>query len=173
MAAHLRHVHVFRTARYIALYMPVRGEADPRHIQRWLAPHQQLYLPVLSPWKDKRLWFIRWDGQNRQLCPNRFHILEPCRPYHRQQQRAARWLDLVLTPLVAFDNQGNRLGMGGGYYDRTFAWKGMTQCRNQPCLLGYAYDFQWQPGLTHQPWDIRLDAVVTEKKFLRFGSSIY
>ena len=148
-------------------YLPVRGEADPRGIRRRALPRQQFYLPVLSPFRhDKRLWFIRWNAQTRFRL-NRFRIPEPLPRY--RQQRAARWLDLVITPLVAFDRSGTRMGMGGGFYDRTFAFKRRaTLHTSRPPLIGIAYDFQAIDKLVRQPWDIPLNGLVSETQFFHF-----
>ena len=73
-------------------------------------------------------------------------------------------LDLVLVPLVAFDDRGNRLGMGGGYYDQTFAFLSQRQHYRRPTLLGVAYEFQRLVALPVQAWDIPLDGVATEKR---------
>ena len=167
MARHLSQQSVFRNARHIALYLPVRGEADPRGIRRHALPRQQFYLPVLSPFRhDKRLWFIRWNTQTRFRL-NRFRIPEPLPRY--RQQRAARWLDLVITPLVAFDRSGTRMGMGGGFYDRSFAFKRrVTLHTSRPPLIGIAYDFQAIDKLVRQPWDIPLNGLVSETQFFHF-----
>lgn len=65
-------------------------------------------------------------------------------------------LDLIFVPLLAFDNHCTRIGMGGGYYDRTLAKE------NHPLLIGVAYEFQHQTWLEPQEWDIPLTAVVTQ-----------
>lgn len=162
---HLRQSRLFRNARHIALYLPVRGEADPRLLYMSGLPRQQFYLPVLSPFGDKRLWFVRWDKTTR-FRNNRFQIPEPYPPYKRR--RPARWLDLIITPLVAFDGHGSRLGMGGGYYDRTFVFKKRQTPQRRPTLCGFAYDFQKVEQLSRQSWDIPLDAIVTETSFFSF-----
>lgn len=164
MVKQLRKQAVFRNARHIALYLPVRGEADPRALRHCALPKQRFYLPVLSPFGENRLWFTQWN-RNTRFRTNRFRIPEPLP--RAGQQRAAAWLDLVITPLLAFDAQGSRLGMGGGFYDRTFAFK-RQQNRPRPYLVGIAYAFQQVPHLTRFAWDIPLDAVVTEAGFFRF-----
>jgi 5-formyltetrahydrofolate cyclo-ligase len=73
-------------------------------------------------------------------------------------------LDLVLTPLVAFDAQGHRLGMGGGFYDRSFAYLLRHSRWLRPRLIGLAYDFQRQTRLPHQPWDVPLHAIATDHR---------
>lgn len=167
---HLRQQAIWRNARHIALYLPVRGEIDPTLLRKLALPHQRFYLPVLSPFQDKRLWFMRWDRHTR-LRLNRFKIPEPVP--HYAQSRSARCLDLVITPLVAFDLQGNRLGMGGGFYDRTFAFKRHQHQPSRPCLCGIAYHFQQVTTLNSQVWDVPLDAVCTDHGFFSFATSIY
>ena len=80
---------------------------------------------------------------------------------------AARWLDLVLLPLVGFDAHGMRLGMGGGYYDRTFAYKRRHSSWRRPRLVGVAYSFQQVPKMERAWHDVPLDAVVTELGVIR------
>jgi 5-formyltetrahydrofolate cyclo-ligase len=155
----------FRNARHIALYLPVRGEADPRLLRQWGLPRQRFYLPVLSPLKDSRLWFVRWD-EKTHFRLNRFRIPEPY-PRHRHR-RPARWLDLVVTPLLAFDTLGTRWGMGGGFYDRTFAFKQRRTIMQRPSLTGFAYAFQQWEKLVRQTWDVPLNAAVTDASFFEF-----
>jgi 5-formyltetrahydrofolate cyclo-ligase len=148
----------------------VRGEADPRSVRKQALPHQRFYLPVLSPFKDGRLWFVRWNAQTRFRL-NRFRIPEPYPRY--RDSRPASWLDLVITPLVAFDHTGTRMGMGGGFYDRTFSFKRTHPTSKRPCLCGFAYSFQQVSHLIRQPWDIPLDIVSSELSFFHFGTGIY
>lgn len=169
IAGNIARCTIFRNARHIALYIPVRGEADPRYLLYQASARQHFYLPVLSPF-NQSLWFVRWDKHTR-FRNNRFNIPEPWPRHHRR--RPGRWLDLVITPLVAFDQTGTRMGMGGGFYDRTFAFKQRKSLHRKPLLLGYAYDFQQADKLTRQTWDIPLDAIATESKFLGFSPSIY
>ena len=153
---------VFLRARRIAFYIPADGELDPLPL---LAKAQQLnkecYLPVLRPLKQQRLWFARWQP-GEPLGANRYGIAEPVHCYNRLIPAWA--LDLVLTPLVAFDEQGNRLGMGGGYYDRSFAFLRRRQYWYKPVLAGYAYEFQRTSGLHNEQWDIPLELIITEQK---------
>jgi 5-formyltetrahydrofolate cyclo-ligase len=118
-----------------------------------------LYLPILVPFSDRRLWFSAYK-RGDPLIVNRFGILEPERHHYRRIRPAA--LDLVLTPLVAFDPMGHRLGMGGGYYDRSFAFLNTRRHWRKPRLLGLAYEFQRHPLLEAEAWDVPLDAVATE-----------
>lgn len=71
-------------------------------------------------------------------------------------------LDMIICPLVAIDKQGNRMGMGGGFYDRTFAYA------PQVLKVGYCYDFQVVETLKVNPWDKKVAMVITDKRILRF-----
>ena len=107
---------MFRCARRIACYLPNDGEIDPRPLmQRIWRMRKFCFLPVLSRLFHDRLWFA--PATSRSIFwPNRFGIPEPVTDPH--QWLRAQELDLILVPLVGFDPQGNRLGMGGGFYDR-------------------------------------------------------
>jgi 5-formyltetrahydrofolate cyclo-ligase len=165
----LRGLQRFRRAHRIAAYLAHKGEVDAQPcIELALGLGKRVYLPVLHPFFHGRLRFCELRG-NTVLTPNRYGIPEPsantrCLP---QQNR----LDLVLVPLVAFDRLGYRLGMGGGYYDRSFA-TGHANHRIRPLLIGLAYEFQYVDTLPHEAWDIRLDAVATEQRLHRFSRSI-
>lgn len=165
---HLFSQPLFRNSRRIAVYLPSDGEVDTAAIieQAW-ALGKQVYLPVLVPFLHNRLWFARYEADTR-LVRNRFGIAEP-RAVHRQRVETHA-LDLVLTPLVGFDAKGNRLGMGGGFYDRSFGFLGRRRYWRKPRLVGLAYDFQQLPQLPAQPWDVPLSAVVTDGGWHRFGA---
>lgn len=160
---------LFLRAHHIALYIPVRGELDIRALRQYAQRHQRFYLPVLSPLAHQGLAFIEWHPHT-PFTHNRFGIPEPV--FHASACKPAHALDLVMTPLLATDKQGNRLGMGGGYYDRTFAFKKRSITKNlrqrRPHLLGVCYPFQQQSELPAQPWDIPLDALATPGKIQVF-----
>lgn len=93
------------------------------------------------------------------MIVNRFGIPEPDR---NAKRLPSRLLSVVLLPLVGFDSDGNRLGMGGGFYDRTFGYAIHSSAR-RPRLIGVAYECQRSAdGLPRRPWDVPLDGVVTE-----------
>ena len=147
----------FRSAHRIAGYLAVGGELDiwPTLMAAYAAG-KQIYLPVLA-W-DKRLWFQRWTPHT-PLRSNRFGIMEP--DVSARYRLEARSLDVVLTPLVGFDHDGNRLGMGGGFYDRTFDYQLLLKKWHRPSLVGIAYDFQETTILERAPWDVPLTGIIT------------
>jgi 5-formyltetrahydrofolate cyclo-ligase len=143
----------------IAFHLPVKGEIDLGPLMRRASDAgKELYLPVLAP--ESRLWFVHYRPGDA-LVPNRYGIDEPRVPPGEPVDPAT--LDLILVPLVAFDAQGNRLGMGGGYYDRSFAFLLHRGHSHKPRLLGVAYELQRVERLEPAPWDVRLDAVATEQ----------
>ncbi|MGD9152528.1 MAG: 5-formyltetrahydrofolate cyclo-ligase [Gammaproteobacteria bacterium] len=116
------------------------------------------YLPLIRQGKSE-LYFIEYlTGDDLQV--GSFKILEP--KFDKQKLITPEDLDLVLMPLAAFDMHGNRLGMGGGYYDRTFART------SHPMLIGVAYTCQEVPQIAAEPWDVKLHGVVTEEGFKIF-----
>ncbi|MGB6976820.1 MAG: 5-formyltetrahydrofolate cyclo-ligase [Gammaproteobacteria bacterium] len=153
---------LFHRSQHIAFYLANDGELDPTPLLQ-LAWQQKktCYLPVLHPLSLNRLWFMSYASGDK-LYPNRYGILEP--PIHAQRLFPAWALQLVLTPLVAFDTQGHRLGMGGGFYDRTFAFLKYHRHRSHPYLVGLAYEFQKINHLTPNPWDVSLQGIVTENQ---------
>ena len=150
---------IFTAAQHIAGYLANNGEIDPAPIlEQALTLNKRVYLPVLLGKQEPMLFAPYWP--DIKLKPNRFGIPEPDVPL--ENMLSAKQLDLVVTPLVAFDHNGNRLGMGGGFYDRTFAFLNQSPYPAKPCLLGVAYELQKVTELVSQPWDVRLAAIVTE-----------
>lgn len=159
-AMHLGRSPHMQRARHIGIYWPMDGELDLRWLlQRF--PQKHFYLPVLPATPHPQLRFRHWHGA-ALTYRNRYGIPEPLRGHSQPPAR----LDLVLLPLVAFDPQGARLGMGAGFYDRTFAFKRLLPGAG-PALIGAAHQLQCVPRLPTDSWDIPLDAVVTEEKFYR------
>ncbi len=139
-------------AQHVAAYVACRGEFDPAAIIHALSS-QQVYLPVVA--KDQALRFVAYQPGDA-VTPNIFGIAEPL----SGREIAPTELDSVLTPLLGFDEQGFRLGMAGGFYDRSFAFR--HHHNGPPWLIGVAYEVQKIPQQTPRDWDVRLDAVVTE-----------
>lgn len=164
LARRLVRLVVFLRARRIALYWPADGEIDPLPLmQRASARGKRFYLPVLSPLTRRHgrglLWFARYRPGDR-LRPNRFGIPEPVGrgPHLLKPGR----LDLMILPLVGFDALGNRVGMGGGFYDRTLAFRHRHARWRRPRLIGVAHECQRLGWIEPRPWDVQLDAVLTE-----------
>lgn len=157
----LRQLPELRRARRIALYWPNDGEIDPRRLAAVALPHQQLYLPVLQSFPALTLRFVRWTPR-RRLAKNRFGIPEP----RRGARLPAQAMDVILLPLVGFDDHGNRLGMGGGFYDRSLAFL-QRQRRPAPLLAGLAHACQRLPRLDAARWDVPLQLVVTDTRTIR------
>ncbi|WP_462321876.1 5-formyltetrahydrofolate cyclo-ligase [Halochromatium sp.] len=152
------------SARRIALYLPVSGELDPSPIRERLRGHRRWYLPVLRPHAPGRLWFVRIDPKSR-LRRNRFDILEPAA--RNRQIVPPQGLDLILVPLVGFDAQCHRIGMGAGFYDRSLAFLGDRRHWQRPRLIGLAHECQRVEAIEPEPWDRPMDAVVTERALYR------
>lgn len=147
-------------AKHIAIYLPVKGEADPTPLLKQLT-EKQFYLPVLSSVKQSHLAFAKYD-ENTPMKLNRFRIPEPDLPDNELLADTTK-LDCIIMPLVGIDPTGNRIGMGGGFYDRTFAFRKTSQ--SSPLLIGFCYDFQITAPQTPQNWDVPADAIVTQSSF--------
>ena len=157
----LAHQPLFRRAKHIALYLPTDGEIDPRILLRAAQRRgKATYLPVLSAWPRTKMVFQR-VRPGEKLKPNRFRILEPRHDLTRQRKVWA--LDLVLLPLVGFDDVGGRLGMGGGFYDRSLAYLARRNNWRKPTLLGLAHECQKVERLAQASWDVPLHGTVTDK----------
>ncbi len=162
-ALHLRESLVFQQAKNIACYFSLPNEFDMAFIQQVIIQAgKQCYLPVLTP--KKSLIFSAYTPGD-VLVPNVFNIPEPV--VQPNKTIAPETLDLVLLPLVAFDKHGNRLGMGGGYYDRTFAF--MRAPMQKPFLIGVGYQVQAAASLPIESTDVRLHAVLTEQGLQTFA----
>lgn len=155
---HLQAHPLFIHAETIAVYLAQNGELDPEPItQTAQRLGKTVLLPVLRP--GKTLGFMPLKPGLTRLTPNRYGIPEP--EWKPQFAVAAKDINLVLVPLVAVDRQGNRLGMGGGYYDRSFAFRQRKPMLQAPVLLGLAYEFQRVQKLPAESWDVPLAGTVT------------
>jgi len=149
---------VLREARHVALYLAYGSELSTAPLlRRLLAAGRKIYVPRLQ---RTGMRFVRITPQTA-LRRNRHGIREPV----GARQRPVRQLDVILLPLLGFDETGNRLGTGGGYYDRALAPRRPFR---RPLLVGYAYALQQQPRLPRDPWDVRLDAAITDKGITRW-----
>lgn len=149
----LRSLEEYRHAKRIALYFAVNGEIDLSNIWSNAPLHGKFcYFPALN--EDSTLSFLP-ATPNTPFKHNRYGIPEP--DVSRDLAIPTEELDLIIIPLVGFDVRCNRLGMGAGYYDRTL------QGKKTGLLLGVAYQFQRVDFIEPQPWDVPLDAVITQK----------
>jgi 5-formyltetrahydrofolate cyclo-ligase len=161
LRTHVRSLAAFRAARRIGVYIAFDGEPDLRRLISGSASRKKrFFVPVLTRAKMR----FAALSHGARLTRNFFGILEP----PAGSTVDARTLDLVLTPLVAFDARGTRLGVGRGYYDRRFAFLRARQRWLKPKLLGVGYALQEVPPLEQRPWDIPLWGVVTENGVRRF-----
>jgi 5-formyltetrahydrofolate cyclo-ligase len=152
---------LFRRARHIALYLPNDGEIDPRPLLREAQRRgKRTYLPVLSDWPRTKMVFQQ-VRRGETLRPNRFGIPEP--RIKRARQRTIWALDLILLPLVGFDDEGGRLGMGGGFYDRSLAYRTRRTAWHAPVLVGLAHECQKVERLAQASWDVPLQGTVTDR----------
>jgi len=126
---------------------------------------QQFLLPVIG--KGKHLRFAPWQSGD-EVQPNRYGIPEPVEPGELLEPFQ---LDLVFVPLLGFDRRGNRLGHGGGYYDRSFAFLNEQVRPTEPLLVGIAYAFQELPQVEEEAWDVPLDFIATERELIDCSSS--
>jgi 5-formyltetrahydrofolate cyclo-ligase len=155
----IRH-RVLRPGMRIAVYQARGREAD---LSRIIAIARRrdcvLYLPTIIRHRTGVMDFIRFDADTR-LRPNAFGIPEP--DPVTAQRIPLRELDLILVPLLAVDTEGWRLGSGGGFYDRRLHRLRAERRWRRPRLIGIAYEFQRVERISHEPWDVPLDAVITE-----------
>ncbi len=158
----------FLRSRHIAFYWAVRGEIDPYPLlQRAWSMGKTCYLPLCHPLDKQTLVFVPYYP-GEPLAPNGYGIFEP--PIKNLYlARKPYSLDLVFTPLVAFDIERNRLGSGKGYYDKTFSYLNQRVYQHKPALIGLAYQFQQCEQILAKVWDVPLDKVVvydTERQWV-------
>ena len=160
--AALRRLRVLRRGRRVAVYLAMPGEVSlAGALPGALRLGVELYAPQIRSRRLLQMRFVRLRG-GATLRPNAFGIEEPAAA-ERQWSPPGR-LDLVLVPVVGFDRDGNRLGMGAGYYDRALRRR-RDGARNwrRPRLVGLAFACQEVAKIEPSPWDVRLDLVVTER----------
>ena len=154
----------FHRSRVFACYLPSDGEIDTRPlILSAIVKGKRLVLPVVDRRVHGRMRFAEWVP-GMPIMRSDFGIREPLRADRRYV--APGTLDVILLPLVAFDPYGNRLGMGGGYYDRCFSFLS-GRPKRRPVLVGVAYEKQKVGKLDTRPWDIPLSWVITEASIYR------
>ena len=146
----------------IGLYYDGFGELPTQPLLDWcLRLNYQPYLPVVGSlgYDDKRLRFVPIYHNKLINVPTRIHSLGMKQNHHRRLLWASE-LDLIVCPLTVVDTQGNRTGMGGGFYDTTLS-KGYQSGYKKPLKIGWCYDFQVVEQLVRQSWDVPLDGLIT------------
>lgn len=154
---------LFNDSQHIACYVAQKNEFDCAPIIHavWQAK-KKCYLPKLTKGHHHNLEFSVYE-KNTPLRFNRYNIAEPDSELDFPKDQ----LDLVLMPLVGFDLRGHRLGMGGGYYDRTFQFV-IDQKVVKPFMLGLAYEAQQVPRVPIEKWDVPMNGVLTEERLYLF-----
>ena len=146
----------------IAAYAALPWELDAAPLIRLAADRGcRIFLPRID--RRRASGAMRFVPMQGPLRDNRLGIAEP------QGSRAlgTRWLDVVFVPLVGFDRRGVRLGAGGGFYDRAFAFRHLRRAWHAPRLVGLAYAFQEVDRIEAAAHDVLMDAVVTEEGVIR------
>lgn len=158
-------------AQHLSLTLPFDGEIDLTPFIHWCwENNKNLYLPVVDPEQQGNLLFIAYQTTT-QMQTNRYGIKEPVLLSNKSGDGycntvSVSQLDIVITPLVAFDKFGHRIGMGGGYYDRLLApWH---QSKIGPYPMGVAHNCQYQENLPTQEWDVPLPEILTPDQHYQF-----
>ncbi|WP_448210865.1 5-formyltetrahydrofolate cyclo-ligase [Colwellia sp. MEBiC06753] len=150
----------------IALYLANDGELDTLPLIRWAWQQNiQVVLPVLHPVNKGFLIFLRYQ-KDSVMQLNQFNIPEPKLDVTNLVPLSD--IDVICTPLVAFDNRGHRLGMGGGFYDRTLGQ--LNNCQStanpNPSLIGLAHDCQELVQIPTESWDVPLPVIITPSRII-------
>ena len=155
-------------ASHIALYLANNGELDLQPFIHWCwQQNKNIYLPIVHPFSKGHLLFLRYE-KNSTMTTNRYNIEEP--KLDVRSIKPIQQLDIIITPLVAFDDTGARIGMGGGYYDRTLAKWHMHYTQETlytPSIIGVAHDCQQIDKVPHEPWDIPLPSIITPTRTIK------
>lgn len=161
IANHLANLPEWNTANYIAGYWACGGELPLHVVQMRMQAPKIWCLPVVQ--SDNTLKFAPWRSGD-DLVSNQFGIPEP--DISPTSALDANSMSIVLLPVLAYTRNGQRLGMGGGYYDRSFAFRQSKVA--PPLLIGVAYSCQEAESLPAEAWDIKLDMLINEHEVLRF-----
>ena len=164
IAARLRRLGLARPGLRVAAYLAMPGEASlDNFLAVAAAAGTRLYVPRVTSRRRRTLEFVEL-APGSSLRRGAYGIAEPSR---RGRPVRTGQLDVVLVPLVAFDRDGHRLGMGAGYYDRALApRRDRNRAYRRPKLVGIAYSCQELASITPRAWDVALDAVVTEHELI-------
>lgn len=164
LLANCKKISAVNQATNIACYLANDGEINPKPVIDWCWQQgKTVLLPIIHPTQPGQLLFIKYLS-NSSMRPNQYGIAEP--DYLTANVVALTNIDIILTPLVAFDSTGNRLGMGGGYYDRTLA--PLSTFEHSTQVLGLAHECQYTEQLPTQTWDIPLQGIITDQQIFMF-----
>ena len=164
----LRH-RLLASGKRIGFFIPANGEIDVRPLlYRAYAMGVQCFLPIVPGRGHRKMWFSKLE--NRPHWPhhwrlNRFGIPEYHKP--RGQRLRGAWLQHLFMPLLGFDDRGHRIGMGGGYYDASLAFRARRRVWRVPTLIGVAFSTQQTERIPNDPWDVPLDGILTERGLIR------
>ncbi|OCG01283.1 5-formyltetrahydrofolate cyclo-ligase [Gilliamella sp. wkB112] len=141
-------------AKNIAIFLSFDGEVNTQPIIEYLwQQNKSVYLPIIHPFVPTHLLFLKYTNQTT-LVKNQFSILEP--PLNVLDVIPYQDLDIIFTPLVAFDDRGYRMGMGGGFYDRMLA----NYQQQQILPIGLAFACQKVEKIANNPWDVQLPEII-------------
>ncbi|MFA6134223.1 MAG: 5-formyltetrahydrofolate cyclo-ligase [Phycisphaerae bacterium] len=156
---HVEGLEEYRRCRVMMLYLPMPGEIDPRPLvsQAWAQGKVVLVPKVI--WQSRSMLAVRCDSLTDGLAPGRYGILEPLagRPWKIEE------IDFILTPALAYDRSGSRLGRGAGLYDRFLSQPGL-----RASVCGFAFDQQVLAEVPTAPNDRPVSLLVTDREVLRF-----
>ncbi|WP_406030164.1 5-formyltetrahydrofolate cyclo-ligase [Succinivibrio sp.] len=153
-------MNVFKRTVNVASYISLSGELCTQDMNEYFMTRHHLCLPFMVTGLKGKMDFYSFK-KGDELVENRFHILEP--KNLPENLISEDKIDVIIVPLVAFDNKGNRMGMGGGYYDRM-----LKKVRKDCLVIGVAYEFQLVDELLVEEWDMPMDIVITEKNCYKF-----
>lgn len=159
-ACHLVGSVWLRRAQHIAVYLNYGSELGTAPlIDVLLREGKNVYVPRIGT--ERRMRFVELKADT----PLRLNMLDIKEPAGRLRSRRVKQFDVIVVPLLGFDSTGQRLGNGGGYYDRALA---APRPFRKPLLVGYGYEIQRTAAIPSEPWDIRLNAVATEVGLYKF-----
>lgn len=158
----------FKKSKKIGVYLHAFGEIQTKKIIQYCFAHsKQVYLPMICNMNQRLVW-VRISAQqynNRQFCQHILGMKEP----KASRGKHVSYLDYLIMPLLACDRYGTRMGMGGGFYDRTLA-----SAPYKPIRVGLAHEFQYlDSNLEKRVWDEPLDQLISPTQFYRFRPNFY
>ncbi len=158
IARHARGFLPIYNCQRLLSYSPFGGEIDPSVLASSLGALE--YLPKITNYRMRRMRFF---SARQGLTINSLGITEPS---EQSPSITGRELDVVLMPLVGFDRNGNRIGMGAGFYDRAFEFRNTGTSSKRPLLIGLAHHFQEIESIDADTWDVPLDAIITDRELI-------